>query len=51
VKIELVVKNGDEEAVVRIVRNAARTGKVGDGKIFILPVEKMLRVRTDEEWT
>ena len=51
VKIELVVKNGDEDAVVRIIRAAGRTGKVGDGKIFILPVEKMLRVRTDEEWT
>lgn len=51
VKIELVVKDPEVEKVVRIIRTAARTGKVGDGKIFILPVEKMLRVRTDEEWT
>ncbi|MDD1661767.1 MAG: P-II family nitrogen regulator [Methanomicrobiales archaeon] len=51
VKIELVVRDEDVEAVIGIVRAAAKTGKVGDGKVFIIPVEKMMRVRTDEVWT
>jgi nitrogen regulatory protein P-II 1 len=51
VKIEVVLRDEDVEAVVGVIKSAARTGKVGDGKIFILPVEKMTRVRTDEVWT
>ena len=51
VKIELVVKDEDVGKAIGIIRAAAKTGKVGDGKIFILPVEKMIRVRTGEEWT
>ena len=51
VKLELVVKDADVETIIAIVRATARTGKVGDGKIFVLPVEKMAKVRTDEEWT
>jgi len=51
VKLELVVKDGEAAKVIGIIKAAARTGRVGDGKIFLLPVEKMLRVRTDEEWT
>ncbi len=48
-KIELVVFDDDvNTAVSAIVRNA-RTGEVGDGKIFILPVENAIRVRTGEE--
>jgi nitrogen regulatory protein P-II 1 len=50
VKIELVVKDQEVARAIGIIRSSARTGKVGDGKMFILPVEKMLRVRTDEEW-
>ena len=51
VKIELVVRDEDVEPVTGIIRAAAKTGKVGDGKVFIIPVEKMMRVRTDEVWT
>ena len=51
VKIELVVKDPEVEKVIGIIRASARTGKVGDGKMFVIPIEKMLRVRTDEEWT
>jgi len=51
VKIELVVKDEEAPKVITIIKAAARTGRVGDGKIFVLPVERMLRVRTDEEWT
>jgi nitrogen regulatory protein P-II 1 len=51
VKIEIVVKNDDVNMVIATIRNAARTGKIGDGKIFVLPIERMAKVRTDEEWT
>ena len=50
VKLELVVKDEDTDTIISIVRGAARTGKVGDGKIFVLPVEMMCKVRTDEVW-
>jgi nitrogen regulatory protein P-II 1 len=50
VKVELVVKDDEVDAVIAIVRSSARTGKVGDGKIFVLPVEMMCKVRTDECW-
>ena len=51
VKLEIVVRDEDVEAVTGIIKSAAKTGKVGDGKIFIITVEKMMRVRTDEAWT
>jgi nitrogen regulatory protein P-II 1 len=51
VKLELVVRDEDVEPVIGVVKSAAKTGKVGDGKIFVIPVEKMMRVRTDEIWT
>ncbi|MDD1674930.1 MAG: P-II family nitrogen regulator [Methanomicrobiales archaeon] len=50
-KIELVVDDKDVDPVITLIRGAARTGKIGDGKIFVLPVEKVVRVRTEEEWT
>lgn len=50
VKLELVVQDQDVDTVIATVRESARTGKVGDGKIFVLPVEMMAKVRTDEEW-
>jgi len=48
-KIEIVVADDQVDKVVEVVRDAARTGKIGDGKIFVLPVERVLRVRTGEE--
>jgi nitrogen regulatory protein P-II 1 len=47
-KIELVVTDGDTEKVVSIIVEAARTGSIGDGKIFISPVADAIRVRTGE---
>ena len=47
-KIEVVVKDGDANRVVEIITAAARTGNIGDGKIFIIPVEDAIRVRTGE---
>ena len=51
VKLEVVVRDEDVEGVIGVIKSAAKTGKVGDGKIFVIPVEKMMRVRTDEVWT
>jgi len=48
IKIELVVKTKYVDKVVNTIIESARTGKTGDGKIFISPVEKIYRVRTGE---
>ncbi len=48
IKIEIVVNDEMVEKVVEAIVNAARTGKVGDGKIFIIPVEDAIRIRTGE---
>ncbi len=50
VKLEMVVNDKDIDMIISTVRSSARTGKVGDGKIFILPVDMMCKVRTDEAW-
>ena len=49
VKIEVVVPDDMVEQAVDAVVQAARTGKIGDGKIFISPVEQAVRIRTGEE--
>lgn len=49
VKIEIVVAADLVDKVVDTIRVAANTGKIGDGKIFVLPVERIVRVRTGEE--
>jgi nitrogen regulatory protein P-II 1 len=48
VKLEVVVPADKEDEVVEIVRKSAYTGSIGDGKIFVLPVEKVIRIRTGE---
>jgi nitrogen regulatory protein P-II 2 len=47
-KIEVVVPDDLADAVVEAISTAARTGKIGDGKIFVLDVERALRIRTGE---
>ena len=49
VKIEIVVKNDQLEDCIEAITNAARTGKIGDGKIFISSVERVVRIRTGEQ--
>ena len=49
VKIEIVVAADLVDLVVDTIKEAAKTGKIGDGKIFVLPVERVVRVRTGEE--
>ncbi len=46
--VEVVVADGQAERVVETIRNAAHTGKIGDGKIFVSTVEQALRIRTGE---
>ncbi len=48
VKIEVVVEADQVGKVVEVVQQAARTGKIGDGKIFVVPVEEVIRIRTGE---
>ena len=47
-KLEVVVNDDKLETVVDAIQNAARTGEIGDGKIFISPVESVLRIRTGD---
>ena len=47
-KIEVVVKDADADRVVEIILGTARTGNIGDGKIFVIPIEDAIRVRTGE---
>lgn len=49
IKIEVVVEAEMIGKVVEVIQTAARTGKIGDGKIFVLPVESVIRIRTGEE--
>lgn len=51
VKLELVVDSTMADQVVETITTAARTGKIGDGKIFVLDVEQTIRVRTGETGT
>ncbi|MCA1794248.1 MAG: P-II family nitrogen regulator [Desulfotignum sp.] len=48
IKLEIVVADDRADETIETVRNAANTGKIGDGKIFVLNVEKAIRVRTGE---
>jgi nitrogen regulatory protein P-II 1 len=48
IQLEIVVRDTDVDNLVVIIIEAARTGKIGDGKIFIMPIEKSIRIRTGE---
>ena len=49
VKLEVVVEDGLAERVVEAIANAARTGRIGDGKIFVSTIDTALRIRTGEK--
>ena len=49
IKLDLVVAGEDVDKTVEIIVNAAKTGKIGDGKIFVSAIEKIVRIRTGEE--
>ncbi len=48
-KLEVVIEDKDKGLVIEAILRHARTGEVGDGKIFVLPVEEAIRIRTGEE--
>ena len=49
IKLDLVVAGEDVEMVTKLISDAAKTGKIGDGKIFVSAIEKIIRIRTGEE--
>ena len=49
VKIEIVVSDGDLDKAVESIQNAAKTGRIGDGKIFVTDLEQVVRIRTGED--
>ena len=48
-KLDVVVRAGQVDACIEAITSAARTGKIGDGKIFVTSVEKVVRIRTGEQ--
>ncbi len=48
VKIEVIISDDLVEQAIEAITNAAKTGKIGDGKIFVSPVERAIRIRTGE---
>lgn len=48
IKIEVVIKDEHLERTIKAIREAAYTGEIGNGKIFVLPVEDVIRIRTNE---
>jgi nitrogen regulatory protein P-II 1 len=48
VKVEAVVEDDQVDRVVEAIEAAARTGRIGDGKIFVIPIEQAIRIRTGD---
>jgi len=48
IKLEVVIDDDKTEAVIEAIVSAANTGKIGDGKIFVMPLEEAVRIRTGE---
>jgi nitrogen regulatory protein P-II 2 len=48
VKLEIAVEDAQTDAVIEAIRSSANTGKIGDGKIFVAPLEQVIRIRTGE---
>ncbi len=48
VRFELVVADDEVDGLVKVITETARTGNVGDGKIFVSPIDEVIRIRTDE---
>ena len=49
IKLDLIVSSENVDSTIEIISNSAKTGKIGDGKIFVSSVEKVVRIRTSEE--
>ncbi|NOX15811.1 MAG: P-II family nitrogen regulator [Epsilonproteobacteria bacterium] len=49
IKMEIIVSNDDVDQAIHVIAEAAKTGKIGDGKIFVSSINKIVRIRTGEE--
>jgi nitrogen regulatory protein P-II 1 len=49
IKLEIVMESDQVPEVVKVIQDKAQTGKIGDGKIFIIPIEEVIRIRTGEK--
>jgi nitrogen regulatory protein PII len=49
IKVEMVLPDGSVDAAIGAIIKSAKTGKIGDGKIFVTPVEQAIRIRTEEK--
>ncbi len=49
IKIEIIVKDDEVERIIKTIVDSAKTGEIGDGKIFISPIENAVRIRTGEK--
>jgi nitrogen regulatory protein P-II 1 len=49
IKIEIVVADNEKDAAVAAILKAAKTGKIGDGKVFVSTIEEAIRIRTEEK--
>tara|TARA_R110002111_G_scaffold123682_7_gene187706 strand:+ start:353 stop:691 length:339 start_codon:yes stop_codon:yes gene_type:complete len=49
IKLEIVLSEGQIDACIEAITKAAHTGRIGDGKIFVTPIEQVIRIRTGEE--
>ncbi len=49
IRLDIVVTDSFQEKAIKVILGAARTGDVGDGKVFVIPIEKAYRIRTGEE--
>ena len=48
IKLEIILNDSAVDETIRVISEAARTGKIGDGKVFVLPIENVIRIRTNE---
>jgi nitrogen regulatory protein P-II 1 len=49
IKLEVVVDDGEADSAVEAILKAAKTGKIGDGKVFVSPIDQAIRIRTEEK--
>ena len=49
IKIDLIVADDSVDSIISVIIEAAKTGKIGDGKIFVSSIEKVIRIRTEEQ--
>ncbi len=49
IKLELIIEDENVDSIIQVITETAKTGKIGDGKIFVSPIQRVVRIRTGEE--